>query len=118
LKEQVTLHARLPVSIPIAHLLYFFQTLLLDVVFLDEGLNSIITSIKVARQIFHRMKVCNALSRWATCSDEVQGVHHLPYCAVYSFGSISGPFDAHSQRDYPGGSGMASENTCYLQSLI
>ncbi|KAJ6620759.1 putative hydrogen-exporting ATPase [Mycena sp. CBHHK59/15] len=27
-----------------------------DVVFLDEGLNSIITSIKVARQIFHRMK--------------------------------------------------------------
>ncbi|KAJ3173665.1 hypothetical protein HDU88_002754 [Geranomyces variabilis] len=26
------------------------------VVFLDEGLNSIITSIKVARQIFHRMK--------------------------------------------------------------
>ncbi|KAF8179363.1 E1-E2 ATPase-domain-containing protein [Mycena galopus ATCC 62051] len=29
-----------------------------DVVFLDEGLNSIITSIKVARQIFHRMKVC------------------------------------------------------------
>ncbi|KAJ7017284.1 plasma-membrane proton-e [Mycena alexandri] len=27
-----------------------------DVVFLDEGLTSIITSIKVARQIFHRMK--------------------------------------------------------------
>ncbi|KAJ7223598.1 hypothetical protein GGX14DRAFT_694453 [Mycena pura] len=27
-----------------------------DVVFLDEGLNSIITSFKVARQIFHRMK--------------------------------------------------------------
>ncbi|KIK53982.1 hypothetical protein GYMLUDRAFT_49059 [Collybiopsis luxurians FD-317 M1] len=27
-----------------------------DVVFLDEGLSSIITSIKVARQIFHRMK--------------------------------------------------------------
>ncbi|KAL0952427.1 hypothetical protein HGRIS_006700 [Hohenbuehelia grisea] len=28
-----------------------------DVVFLDEGLNSMITAIKVARQIFHRMKV-------------------------------------------------------------
>ena len=27
-----------------------------DVVFLDEGLSTIITSIKVARQIFHRMK--------------------------------------------------------------
>lgn len=33
-----------------------FSTSFLDVVFLDEGLNSIITSIKVARQIFHRMK--------------------------------------------------------------
>ena len=27
-----------------------------DVVFLDEGLSTIITAIKVARQIFHRMK--------------------------------------------------------------
>jgi H+-transporting ATPase len=27
-----------------------------DVVFLDPGLNTIITSIKVSRQIFHRMK--------------------------------------------------------------
>lgn len=27
-----------------------------DVVFLDEGLRTIITAIKVARQIFHRMK--------------------------------------------------------------
>jgi H+-transporting ATPase len=27
-----------------------------DVVFLDEGLSTIITSIKVSRQIFHRMK--------------------------------------------------------------
>jgi hypothetical protein len=27
-----------------------------DVVFLDEGLSTIITAIKVSRQIFHRMK--------------------------------------------------------------
>lgn len=30
-----------------------------DVVFLDEGLSTIITAIKVARQIFHRMKGMN-----------------------------------------------------------
>jgi magnesium-transporting ATPase (P-type) len=57
-----------------------------DVVFLDEGLSTIITSIKVARQIFHRER-SDALSLAATdCvfDNRHESLHYLPYCSLYT----------------------------------
>lgn len=75
-----------------------------DVVFLDEGLSTIITSIKVARQIFHRMKAY-IVYRIALC------IHLELYLvrSVYSRvngtwpNTVSVSLNADPERDHPSG---------------
>lgn len=52
-----------------------------DVVFLDEGLSTIITSIKVARQIFHRMKgkLSYTSSNFVSSTYQLNGVAYIVY---------------------------------------
>jgi H+-transporting ATPase len=78
------------------------------VVFLDEGLSSIITSFKVARQIFHRMKAY-IVYRIALCIHlEVYLVGHSALLAgrmrerltVYNDADA---LHAYFERDYPSG---------------
>lgn len=76
-----------------------------DVVFLDEGLSTIITSIKVARQIFHRMKgmLFYASLNFAPdyLSTQRHSLHRLPYRTLSTSRDI--PYHLHDcpQRDHP-----------------
>lgn len=77
-----------------------------DVVFLDEGLSTIITSIKVSREIFHRMKayieyriaLCLHLKIYLTLSililNEVIRVDLIVFLAIFSdVGAIAIAYD-------------------------
>jgi hypothetical protein len=57
-----------------------------DVVFLDEGLSTIITSIKVARQIFHRkqLDVLSLVVADPIIDDRHESLYYLPYCSLYT----------------------------------
>lgn len=62
-----------------------------DVVFLDEGLSTIITSIKVARQIFHRRLYCSIISHMGAYRvHRYESLHRLSYRTLYPFGSLPG----------------------------
>lgn len=82
-----------------------------DVVFLDEGLSTIITSIKVARQIFHRMKAYIIYRYVSGTSSSVAfpsptagstcTVTDWQYRPLYPFTALLDAEYHHSQRDDP-----------------
>jgi len=57
-----------------------------DVVFLDDGLSTIITSIKVARQIFHReqLDTISPVTADGVIDGRHESLYYLPYCPLYS----------------------------------